>query len=423
MTRKNILLYSPTLGGHPQVYCRVIGDIVLEHDASLIVLTRDIEGLANNWPDLSPLTINKNVQFISTLEYFNCQDGNLTAEQLRQLQVNYTIDVTLFIWPEFFRDEFIRIARGQAKMLCGHNVAIYGGTTKWYPGEEHYSGKKIRMTDSSVRQILGATYRRFTRPWTIDKYFFEKILIKNRILDTVLVKDERVEKKYPDLVRWMPEIYKTFTSPNKSLPNRTYELEYTLHKPMLKKYLSDVDPDDVVLFFGAGAWYKGYDFFLEFLALANSAVGIHAGSGIRHDEGKVFLGDPERLRIDLVSGKRLYETGKYVESQDLIDLVFRSTRRFVSTHRLTLSSGTMLQALDYGLPVLVPNSGLVGYRARANNLGETYQYGDYEDMARQWDKFRKIPIERYASSISTYMEQFSRENLSKLFVDVLVNEN
>ena len=412
-------MYTPTLGGHPQVYCRVIGDILLEKNASLIILAQDIEDVANKWPDLLPFIINENVRLISTLDYCNCKDGYIKVEQLRQLQLDYAVDSTLFIWPEYFREEFIRISRGDAERLRGRNVGIYSWTTHWYPREERYSGKKVKIMDSSLRQMLGVIVRRFTRPWTIDKYFFEQTIINNRILDTVLVKDERLAEKKTDLVRWMPEIYKVFYEQGEPIDNE--DSEYDLHAPRLREYLNNIDPDDVVLFFGAGAWYKGYDYFLKFMASDSKAVGIHAGSGIRHEQNKDFIGDPKRTRDSLLALGRLYETAQYVESPRLAKLVFESTRRFISTHRLTLSSGTMLQAMDYGLPVLVPDSGLVGYRARKYNLGATYKYGDVEDMVRQWNKFKNTPVEQYAPSIKEFMRRFSQENLNKLFIDVLLD--
>lgn len=405
------------LDGHPQVYCRVIGDILLENNASLIILSKDIGDTAKKWPDLLPFTKNDKVKLISTLDYCDCEDGYLKVEQLRQLQLDYVVDSTLFIWPEYFREEIIRISRGDVERLRGHNVGIFGWTTQWYPNEERYSGKKIKIMDSSLRQMLGVIGRRVNRPWAIDKYFFEQTIINNRILDTVLVKDERLAGKKPDLVRWMPEIYKVFYEQSESPDD---DGEFDFHAPRLREYLKNIDPDDVVLFFGAGAWYKGYDHFLKFMASDSNVIGIHAGSGIRHEKNKDFIGTPKRTRDSLLALGRLYETAQYVESPKLIKLVFESTRRFISTHRLTLSSGTILQAMDYGLPVLVPDSGLVGYRARKNNLGATYKYGDVEDMVRQWNKFKNTPVEQYAPSIKEFMGRFSRENLNKLFIDVLL---
>ena len=120
----------------------MIGDILLEKNAFLIIVTKDIGDVANKSPDLLPFTVNDNVKLISTLDYCNCKDGNLKVEQLRQLQLDYAVDSTLFIWPEYFREEFIRISRGDAERLRGRNVGIFGWTTQWYPREEHYSGKK-----------------------------------------------------------------------------------------------------------------------------------------------------------------------------------------------------------------------------------------------------------------------------------------
>ena len=53
-----------------------------------------------------------------------------------------------------------------------------------------------------------------------------------------------------------------------------------------------------------------------------------------------------------------------------------------ATHRLALSSSTVIQALELGKPVLVPDRGLLGHRVRTNHLGAVYRYEDLDDLRR-----------------------------------------
>ena len=412
------MLYAPGLTGHPQVYCRVIGDILLEQGAYLIIATGQTENLNSRWPDLSPFVGRDDIEILSTRSYSATGDEHLKAEELFEIQKDRQVDSTLFIEPEHFREEFIRIFRGQAKRLRGYNAGIFGRTTEWYPGEEFHSGRKIGPFDTSLRSQLGKVRRRFSSPWTIDRYFFEKVLIKEKLLDAVIVKDERLAEQYEDKVHWLPEIYKVFNPVESGSGQREYE---TL-KPKLDAFLSTHDPRNLVLFFGAGAWYKGYDYFIQLLVDDTKSAGIHAGAGIRKMPGKKFIGEPEKNREELLDDGRLFETNGYVESAKFIEEVFRTGPRFVSTHRLTVSSGTMLQALDYGLPVLVPDTGLVGHRARTNGLGRTYRYGDSADLARQWKSFKKEPVEQFQEAIRTFMRRFDREAVQELFIRTLIRQ-
>jgi len=149
-------------------------------------------------------------------------------------------------------------------------------------------------------------------------------------------------------------------------------------------------------------------------------VGVHVGAGIRYERGKDFIGDPESGRLKLVAEGRLYETQKYVRGMRVVEDVFRCARRFVSTHRLTVSSGTMLQALELGLPVLVPDGGLIGYRTKQFGLGLTYRYGDSQDLLEKWCSFRSAPLDSYREPIERFMQKFGQTSIEALFIQTLL---
>lgn len=405
-----ILLYSPNLSGHPQVYCRVIADILRKHGATIYIATADIDDWANRWPDIGALANCASVHVISARSFSVTGTGYLRAEDLRRLQDELRIDATLFIEAEYFRPEFVRISKGEARRLLGYNAGIFGETTRWYPGEEFYSGKKIGILDGSPRKKLGTLKRMLLSPWTIDRFFFEDYLIGQRLLDAVIVKDERLAARYPGHVHWLPEIYRVFDSTESDGEKR----EYDSTMPAISRYLEGHNPDNVLLFFGAGAWYKGYDHFVQLLLRDQSSIGVHVGSGIRHQRGKQFIGEPELGARKLISEGRLFATNRYVQGERLIRDVFRCARRFVSTHRLTVSSGTMLQGLELGLPVLAPASGLVGYRTRSFGLGRTYKYDDIEDLLQQWLSFRREPLAEYGDPIGAFMRNFGPVKIESL---------
>ena len=418
MISKNILLYSPNLIGHPQVYCRVIGDILLERKVQLVIATENTDNWAVQWPDLRPFASRSDVHVVSTTTYSKEGSPCLLAEELRQLQIDYRIDSTLFVEADSFRDEFVKVGAGQTKPLIGLNAGIFNRTVGWYPQEEFYSGRRIHPLEGTLRQNLGKIKRRIFNPHTFDSYFFEKVLIRRKVLDYILVKDERITGKYGSPVLWLPDMYKVFNAVDDS----EGEEEWLRDGPAFKKFATHGDTDDLLLFFGAGAWYKGYDYFIQLLARDPSAIGVHAGAGIRYEKGKPFVGNPESKRKELLKRGRLFETGGYVRSQQFIDLLFSCSHSFVSTHRLTASSGTILQALDKGLPVLVPDSGLVGYCTRKFGLGRTYRYGDIDDLVDKWLSFKKEPVEQYLPAIKKFMGRFDRSALEELFVGVLLDQ-
>ena len=252
------------------------------------------------------------------------------------------------------------------------------------------------------------------RPESIQ-YFYDHILLARRPIDTVIVKDERVAEHFGPPVFWMPEIYKVFGAREEERRLGDWDA----FAGPIREYVERAGPSHVLLFFGTGAWYKGYDLFLRLADIEPSVFALHAGAAERHEPGKKMAFDVDAMRKRLLREKRLFETNTYIESEDLVRLVFNSIERFVSTHRLTLSSGTMLQALDAGKPVLAPGTGLVGYRTRRYNLGMTYRYFDDQNLAERWREFGQTPASAFSLSIADFMRRFSRDEVACFFLTQL----
>lgn len=405
------MFHTESLQGHPQVYCRVIGEALLARGARVVIAAADAhDDWAERWNDLSVFKGDSRVTVVAS-------PAGLSAEDLVALQQAHAIDSTLLIEADVLRPQFHRISAGVAPRLRGRVAAIFSRTTEWYPGEDFYSGLPL----ATVQPGLVNRLRRWNREWfqreRSDRYFFETVLMRKRVIDRIVVKDERIAARFGEPVTWMPEIYKLFNSVDNEVQCREFEL----WQPRLQDAISRVAPQECLLYFGAGAWYKGYDWFLELLARNPCAFGVHAGSGIRYENGKRFTGTPEATRTRLLAEGRLVETGGYVSSQRLVEWLFSAVPLFVSTHRLTVSSGTMLQALDAGTPVLVPETGLVGYRAGTLGLGLTYKYGDVEDMGRQWARMKTMDLAAARSRGQAFMERFSRAAVDQYFSELLLS--
>jgi hypothetical protein len=417
----NIMLYSPDLVGHPQVYCRVITDILIEGQCRVfLVIGFSKKRGVNEYPEILPFVNNEKVEIINSVQMSKKQDKFLSAEEIIDLQNRLKIQSTLFIEADKFREEFIRIWSDGAPRLLGRNVGIFSRTSVWCPGEEFRSGEKIKWYAPTIRgnlqKIKGALFHRNKT----DRYFFEKIILKGRILDAILVKDERAVNFHGPPVYWMPEIYKTFDN----FEGKEEKREYDEISQKYFSFLSRNKDKEILLFFGRGSRYRGYDLFLKLVEMDSSVCGVNCGAEYRKDRGNDYEYDIESLRTKLLEQGRLFETKRYIESKKLIELFFSTTNKIVSTHRLTASSGTVLQALDFGKPVLVPNSGLLGYRVRKYKLGETYNYYlDINDLYKKWILFKKQPANDYLNAISQFMNKFSKEALTDCICKVLLNGN
>lgn len=415
---KRILLYSPEVAGHPRVYCRVIADALATVPCELMVamgFTDDV-GLKDS-PDVRPLASRAGVQLVDTRAF--SQDGKptLSAEELARLQADFAADTTLFIEADKSNAEFARIAAGQAPHLRGRNLGIFAKTAEWHPGEDSFTGQRLGLLAPTVRRTLGNIKRAlFDRRQSIG-HFYEETIIRSKVLDEILVKDERLAAWRGAPVHWMPEI-----SRPAAVPETPEEAAEFLQRQAQLQAFADSNPGrEPVLYFGDAAYYKGYDLFLEFIASTPATCAIHAGRLCDAQQRAHFRSDFESLRAQLTREGRLYETNGYIHTQRLKELFFGAVRLYLTTHRLALSSSTVIQALELGKPVLVPDRGLLGYRVRNNNLGGVYRYEDLADLRQQAQTLWSSDLSRFSKPAALFWKRFSDEAIRSFFVKRLVD--
>lgn len=407
-----VLLYSPDVIGHPRVYCRVIADALRNSGCELVVamgFTDDV-GLAQ-CPDLQPLAKRAGVQLAETRAFSAARQPHLSAEELVALQKHFAIDTTLFIEADKSAAQFRRIASGEAPRLRGRNLGIFANTAEWYPGEDSFTGERKRIRAPTVRTTLGNIKRALFNRRQTAAWFYERVLIGNRVLDEVLVKDERLAQWRGAPVDWMPEI----SRPAMDDESPQDASDYAHREQQLRAFLQANAGREPVLYFGDAAYYKGYDLFLEFAATTPSVCAVHAGRSYDDQQRSYFRCDVEALREQLKSQGRLLETGSYVHSQRLKELYFGTVRVYLTTHRLALSSSTVIQALELGKPVLVPDRGLLGHRVRANNLGGVYAYEDVDDLRRHALELWRGDLARFAQPARAFWQRFSDDAIQHFF--------
>jgi glycosyltransferase involved in cell wall biosynthesis len=412
----NALIYSPGLAGHLQVYCRVIARALLDAGHTVVIASpSDAMDWRTRWPVLRPLVNEKRVECVDVRRATGDPSGALTAEQLIQIQRECRAETTLFVDADMFAAQFRRIAAGEAPRLRGRVCAIFARTSEWCPGEEAYAGRRNIRVGPALRDALGRIKRSIFNRRESIRYFFEHVLVDRRTVDAIVVKDERILHRYGPPVFWMPEIYRVFDV----RPAERRQTDWDRFSEPVRRYIERAGSDRLLLYFGTGAWYKGYDLFLELARRDGKSFALHAGAPDRGEKGKRYGYDVEGIRRELLAQERLFESGAFIESDDLASLLFTGIARFVSTHRLTLSSGTVLQALDMGKSVLTTDAGLVGWRTREFKLGGTYAHGDMEDLEGKWSAFKSGAFDADPRDIRTFMDRFSRERVEQFFVNLM----
>jgi glycosyltransferase involved in cell wall biosynthesis len=415
---QRILLYSPGVSGHPPVYCRVICDALAAEPCQLVVAMgfTDQMGL-NECPDIKPLASRARVQLIDTRNFSKTSNSYLSAEELVELQQCIATDTTLFIEADASKTQFRRIAAGEAPRLRGRNLGIFAYAAEWYPGEDFYTGQRRGLVAPTLRTTLGNIKRAVFNRRQSARYFYEKIIIQSGVLDEILVKDERLADWQGPPVYWMPEISRPTSVPGSS----EEEAEFLRRRSEIEYFRASNKHREPLLYFGDATYYKGYDLFLKFIASTPSTCAVHAGRSYNAREQRHFRYDVDALRAQIKSENRLYETNAYVHTHRLKELLFGSIRLYITTHRLALSSSTVIQALELGKPVLVPDRGLLGYRVRRNNLGDVYAYEDLSDLAQKAENLWRKDLTSFSAVAKSFWQRFSDEAIRSFFAARLLD--
>lgn len=414
----NILVYSPGLAGHLQVYCRVITRALLDDGHRVtIAAPASISDWKSLWPVLRPLADEEYIRCVDIRPITGSMEGDLSAEQMIQVQKHCSSDVTLFTHADSFESQFRRIAFGKTPRLRGRVVAIFARTSEWCPGENAYTGEREPVVGPTLRLSLSRLKKAVFERRNSRRYFFEQVLLKRHTVDALVVKDERIPEHYGPPVFWMPEIFRVFDIQ----PEERRGADWERFAEPISHAFERAGGGNVLLYFGTGAWYKGYDLFLRLARSDLTVFALHAGAPGRVESGKCHVCDIESTRQELLRQGRLLETRTFVESDDLIRLLFSSVERYISTHRLTLSSGTALQALEMGKPILTPDTGLLGWRTRHYGLGMSYRYQDSDDLLQQFNEFRRRPLSPYVSSIKSAADRFGRQAVERFFQRIILS--
>jgi hypothetical protein len=326
------------------------------------------------------------------------------------------IDVTLFIDGDRSNDDFKRIAEKRAPRLRGRNLAIFAATSDWYPGENTYTGVPIRLIAPTLRNTLGNLKRAVFNRRQQPKYFYEKTIIGAGVLDEVWVKDERLADWRGPPVYWMPEI----SRPLPTAETLEEAAEFTRREADLKVFLAANPGREPLLYFGDTAYYKGYDLFLEFVAANPNTCGIHAGRAFHSGDEVEYRSDVAALGARLRAEGRLHEINAYVHTQRVKELFFKAVRVYITMHRLARSSSTVVQAVEFGRPVLVPDRGLIGHRVRVNQLGGVYRYEDMDDLRRQAEALWSSNLDRFTEPVARFWSRFTDEAIREFFVKRLL---
>jgi glycosyltransferase involved in cell wall biosynthesis len=396
---QNALIFSPSFDGHRQVHVFVMSQILEELGFNIFIAGNTREKVSNSFY-IDKL---KNKPAINILDTSGYTGGgtDITIVEFLNLQNVCKADLTIFAEADNHIDLFTSQIFKTNGRLKGRVVGSFLRPFYYY--------RKTPFIDK-LRFL-----KHFPSRWNKDPKLFYKFFLKRfSLLDVSLSIDENFASHHPKFT-WIPDVFQQYAEVIIKADKKYVQGEWIEKLKIFKEKNKERFP---FLYFGTAQYRRGYDTLLK---LAEQTGGCFIHCGLR-DQDATFSHDVNKIISSLKSEDRFFETNEYIQDPSCIEYFFKSVSHLILPYRGCFgSSGVMSQALEYGIPILAPNVGIMSYLIEKYNLGITYSDSDINSLKSQLQRFKSMDPKLFQDDIKAYMHLQSVEKLKNVLVNSFVS--
>lgn len=395
MNQAHALIYSPNFDGHRQVYVFVLVSVLKELNFK-IWIAGDTKRTISNSFYIDKIRQNPGTNFIDTSKLV--EGGiNITPSQFSELQNQCKADLTIFAEADHHISLLVSQAAGKAHRFRGDLTGIFLRPFYFYY-------KSNLLEKLKYLKHLPSKWR------NDDRLFHEFFLRRFTLLNSALSIDENFVDHHK-FFTWLPDVFQQYA--DSIIQDEKKDQRIWIDR--LNEFTDKNRSSFFIFYFGTAQSRRGYDLLLK-LAEENNDCFIHCGL---QNSSEKYVHNVETLRSSLSKKGLLFETNEYIADPVCVEHFFKSLTHLILPYRNFYgSSGVMLQALSYGIPVMVPEDGLMGYRVKKHNLGSVYN-GDERSFIEQFNRFKLTSKDSFSDSITQYMKYQSVEKLKETLMKVM----
>ena len=385
----NSLILSNSFDGHRQVYVYIFAHILNELGFKIFVAGNLEEKILDS-TYLNMLKKDKSITFIHIGNYTK-DHSKISKNEFMELQDTCDADLTIFAEA----DGHIPLFNSQIfnkRKFRGRTIGIFFRPFYFY--------EKLNFLNR-LRFI-----KRLPSRWKADDYLFHEHLLKRfRLLDCAMYLDEYFVSRHSNS-QFLPDVFQSYA--DILIKDENKDQRIWIEK--LRCFKEKNQGKFIFLYFGTAAKRRGYDSLIK-MAVEYDACFVHCGL---YYEKQNFDLELSELKTFLQKSGRLFETNEYISDPLCIEYFFKSVDRLILPYRNFYgSSGVMLQALNFGIPVLAPEKGIMGYRIKKYKLGITYDDKNENNLKSNFDYFRNLDPKTFSNNIKSYMNLQSTGELIK----------
>jgi hypothetical protein len=394
---QNALIYSPGFDGHRQVYVFVIVDVLKELGFKIYIAGNSKQIITNSFY-IDKLKCNPEITIIDTSNFM--QEGlGITPLEFTELQNACKADLTVFVFADHHISLFVSQIFKKEYKFRGRIAGIFMQPFHYY--------QKTGLADK-LRYLKHLPSR-----WRKDDLLFYNFFLKQfSLLNVALCIDENFVAHHKKFV-WLPDVFQQYAE----LIVKDEKSEQRIWIEKLNEFKEKNRDNFCFFYFGTAQFRRGYDILLK---LCEEKHGCFIHCGLRDDKVQ-YSYNTNQLRLLLRKDDRLFETEQYIADPLTIEHFFMSVSHLILPYRnYGGSSGVMLQALDYGIPVLAPDYGIIGHRIKKYKLGVTYDGKDESSLNLQFDYFRELNPKIFENNIKTYMNYQTIDHLKVVLTNAFI---
>lgn len=385
--KKSILVFCPNTGGHRHIYAYFFIQALNEPDNQILFAYSGLKGDSGYLPHesdyLNRIFKDKAITLIQLGEKSSA--GSLT--ELEHIQAKYQPNSTLIVDGDVLIKPILeRIKTSKPLKLLGDNFGMF------ILSEFIYTEKP-----GQLRGISKADY----------EYFYFDILKNHPAFTAVFITDENiVERSQSVKFLHLPDIRATIsTDPGKG-PESGFSQRI---QSEINAFCDRNSGREIVLLFGDLENRKGYDFLLQLVDQNKDLILLRVG---RTKPSFSLSWQITQLKETLYKEDRFMEIDCYTPP-DIIDFLFKKLNFLLLPYRnFFRTSGVMMDSIHEGIPVLVPDIGLMADRVKRNGIGRVYEHENFEDFVKQFNELIQN-IDKFKSNIYSYKATISEEKLKE----------
>jgi hypothetical protein len=325
----------------------------------------------------------------------------IKPDEFGELQRNYLPDLTIFPEADNHMSLFMSQIFNKKNRFRGRLIGIFLRPFYFYQ-------------QTGLIEKLKYLKHLPTRWRNDERLFFSFFQRQFSLLDIALTIDENfaVNHRY---FQWLPDVFQNYA--DLIVQDKKSEQREWIER--LNDFKERNKGKFCLLYFGTAQYRRGYDILLQ-LARTNGDCFIHCG--LRNPDEKYYY-KVDDLRSSININGCLFETDQYIVDPFCIENFFKSVSHLVLPYRNFFgSSGIMLQALSYGIPVLTPESGIMGYRIKKFNLGLTYDDKKPTSLNTQFNYFKGCTPGNYSNDIKAYMNHQTPAHLKNVLTNAFIDK-